>query len=456
MKQKGILLLSAVFFMLSCTNDIDENQCESTMSAISTNVKTRSIVEDSIMIEEPTILVESEELEHLKSLLREKQKPRRMKVISPEYEIDEFFSTNMYAIRELPLTIKVRATASGSSATNTYLFCPDKGKEVTLSASSTLPGSKFFIKMVPPSTGIQYMLYSNAAQTPLAVGQYNSNPDNKILMATKSEPTSTFGVGWDFLPSTYKGYFAIQSSSYLGQSDPNNAWSVFYYVLEAKANNKLGYAQRVSNKAQQEFLIIPDNDFTLIDMSFDLDNAVISEGEMVTTVKSVTNPTDFIKTEPIIVEVPFKETSCFNETGGALKLNIFSGRKQIVRPIPVAGKAIIPEGINGDASYSSTTSTFNVSRADTTSIQMKPQSLLQLTAKFRTYTLAIPYVATAKCRVRGPERLVKVKGIWRGNAIANPKYNKPIYEPRFYDLESGEKLNYSLVYNTNRNLYIVK
>ena len=67
MKQKGILLLSAVFFILSCTNDIDENQCESTMSAISTNVKTRSIVEDSIMIEEPTILVESEELEHLKS-----------------------------------------------------------------------------------------------------------------------------------------------------------------------------------------------------------------------------------------------------------------------------------------------------------------------------------------------------------------------------------------------------
>lgn len=456
MTQKSFLLLSAVFFTLSCTNDIDENQCESALSTLSTNPRTRSISEDSITIEEPTILIESEELKQLKSFLLEKQKTGRVKAMSQEYDIDEFFSTNMYAIRELPLTIKVRAAASGSSATNTYLFCPDKGKEVTLSASSTLPGSKFFIKMLPPSTGIQYMLYSNAAKTPLAVGQYNSDPDNKILMATKSEPTSTFGVGWDFLPSTYRGYFAIQSSSYLGQSDPNKAWSVFYYVLEAKANNKLGYAQRVSNKAQQDFLLTPDNSFTIEDISFDLDDAVVSDGAMVTTVKSVTNPTAFTRTEPIIVKVSFTETSNFQEIQGTLKFNILSGDKKFIRPIPVAGKAIIPEDAYADASYSHNTSYYNVSKADTTSIQMRPQSLLQLTAKFKTFILNIPYVATAKYRINGTDRIIKIKGIWKGYAIANPKYNKPIYEPRFYDLESGEDLNYSLVYNEKKNLYIIK
>lgn len=133
-----------------------------------------------------------------------------------------------------------------------------------------------------------------------------------------------------------------------------------------------------------------------------------------------------------------------------------SGRKKFVRPIPIAGKVIIPESATADAIYSNSNTSFNVSKADTTSIQMKPQSLLQLTAKFKTYILSVPYIATAKCRVSGAERIVKVKGIWRGQAIANPKYNKPIYEPHFYDLESGEELKYSLVYNSKKNKYIVK
>ena len=57
-------------------------------------------------------------------------------------------------------------------------------------------------------------------------------------------------AGWDLLRSnTYKNYYAIQSEIYLGQSDPNNSWSIFYYVLEAASGNKVRYAQRVDNKA---------------------------------------------------------------------------------------------------------------------------------------------------------------------------------------------------------------
>lgn len=456
MKQKVLLLLSTVFFALSCSNDIDEYQYDATTSSIQRSTRTRSVAEDSVSFEDPTILVETEELQNLKSILDEMRNRRRMKAVSSRYETDEFFSSNIYAIRELPLTIKVRAVSSGSSTANTYLSCSGKGKEVTLGNSSTVPSSKFSIKILPASSGIPYLIYSNTAQTPLAVGQYNNAPNDKILMATKNESGSLFSCGWNLLPSSYKGYFAIQSESYLGQSDPNNMWSVFNYVLEAKANNKLGYAKRVSNKAQQEFLLTLDNNFSIIDVSFDLDNAVITDGNFVTTVKSVTNPTDFTKTEPLIVKASFTETSCFSETQGALKFNIMSGRKKFVRPIPIAGKVIIPESATADAIYSNSNTSFNVSKADTTSIQMKPQSLLQLTAKFKTYILSVPYIATAKCRVSGAERIVKVKGIWRGQAIANPKYNKPIYEPHFYDLESGEELKYSLVYNSKKNKYIVK
>ena len=53
-------------------------------------------------------------------------------------------------------------------------------------------------------------------------------------MAAKEENVSLMSAGWDLLRSnTYKNYYAIQSEIYLGQSDPNNSWSIFYYVLEA-------------------------------------------------------------------------------------------------------------------------------------------------------------------------------------------------------------------------------
>lgn len=45
----------------------------------------------------------------------------------------------------------------------------------------------------------------------------------------------------------------------------------------AKANNKLGYAQRVNYRAQQEFLITPTASFTLQNVTFDLENATISK-----------------------------------------------------------------------------------------------------------------------------------------------------------------------------------
>ena len=178
--------------------------------------------------------------------------------------------------------------ASGSTAANAYLFCDGAEKEVTLGNSSTVAGSKFYLKILPASSGIPYLIYSNVSKTPLTVGHYTNNPNNKILMSAKDNSGSLYGSGWNLIPSSYKGYFSIQSESYLGQSDPNNSWSIFYYVLEAKADNKLGYGQRVNYKAQQEFLINPTTTFTLQNVTFDLDNAVVTNSTAVSKVTSLT------------------------------------------------------------------------------------------------------------------------------------------------------------------------
>ena len=88
---------------------------------------------------------------------------------------------------------------------------------------------------------------------------------------------------------------------------------------------------------------------------------------------------------------------------------------------------------------------------------MKPRSLLQLTTKFKTFILNVPYVATATYKVSESDiREVKVRGSWRGYVIADPEYYLPINEPRFYDLDTGVEKNYVLEFNEAENIYIVK
>lgn len=105
-----------------------------------------------------------------------------------------------------------------------------------------------------------------------------------------------------------------------------------------------------------------------------------------------------------------------------------------------------------DAVYSNSTQKFSTKIEYPISIEMKPRCLLELTTKFKTFILNVPYVAVAKYS----DREIKVRGTWRGYAVANPKYNSPIHEAHFYDLETGEELNYSLSFNTARKIFITK
>lgn len=400
-------------------------------------------------------LIETETLKDLKTIM---EQLKSSKVKSAAATTDDFFSSNIYAINEMPITIKVRSIASGATSGYNYLFVNGAGKEVTLGNSNSVAGSRFYLKILPATSGIPYLIYSNVTKTPLSVGQYSSSPDNKILMSAKDNSGSLFGSSWDLLPSSYyKGYFAIESQSYLGQSDPTNMWSVFNYVLEAQANNKLGYAQRVNNKAQQEFLITPINSFVLDTLTYDLDNASVTSGTMITKVTSITNPNPFTQKEEFTVSVTANETSVFYQTAGKINISMTNSRNlKFPRPMPIAGRAVLNDDTPKDALYSTTTQQLKGSVSYNTSIEMKPNTLMQLTTKFKTFNLSVPFVATAKFTYNGVTREIKIAGTWRGYTLANPMYNKPIEEPKFYDLETGNPVNYSLEYDKERNLYIMK
>lgn len=449
MKREYFKLLPIVAFMVACTNEMENVYTSKDVS----NLASRTCISDSSKLGKLVYLEETEELRKLKQLSKEK--------LANQFQSDflgalpdEFFSSNMYAIRELPITIQVRSIASGSTSGYTYLYCTEAGQEVTLSNVK----SSFYLKILPASSGIPYLIYSNASKTPLSVGYYTNNPNNKILMSAKDNSGSLFSASWDLLPSSYyKGYFTIESESYLGQSDPDNMWSVFNYVLEAKGNNKLGYGQPVNNKAQQEFMITPTCDFNLTDLKFDLDNATVTEGQLIPATVSLTNTDYFEKTEKIEIEFEGDETSFFNETTGSLKLNVTAPASMMFqRPQPISGKAVIIKESPKDAKYLTSTQKFTVTKTFGTSIEMKPRCLLQLRAKLKTFTLNVPYVVTAQYKYNNEVREIKVKGVWKGFSLANPYYNTPIMEPHFYDLESGVEIFHTLEFNKERNVYTIK
>lgn len=440
MNRKLLLFAMMPCVMASCTTEMEDylnlpNEDNAEFLKVS---RTCSIETDSSDLGELMCLKRAEESLHPNGLCNEnrllsiKTMSANTELIKPSSSDDDFFSSNLYAIRELPITIKARSAASGSTASNCYFSCNGAGKEVVLSNSSTAAQSKFYIKIMPPSSGVSYLIYSNVSNTPICVGYYTKYPDNKILMSAPNDQMTLCDVAWNLLPSSSnKGYFAIQSESYFGKTDSNGVSSLVGYILEATANNKIGYSLSYDNKAQQEFLIMTDNSFVLQDVEYDLANATVTSGAMISKETTYTNTLEVPNKIIAKVALTANETSCYYETSGKLALNITAPAiLKLPRPIPVAGQAVLMEDITYDASYTKTTQNISKTINYTTDIEMMPRSLLKLTTKFKTFVLNVPYVATATYE----GRTVKVRGIWKGYAIANPEYYAPINELHFYDL----------------------
>lgn len=444
MKVKKWTLLSMIALMASCTNEVE--QINEEQLATSPQLS-RSCYSDTLNLGELVCFEPTEEQMKLQELAPWLKKRTRA------YTEDPYFSNNIYAIREMPVTIKVRSVASGSSSSMSYLYCLGAGQEVKLGNTEITPAKRFYIKVCPPSSGIPYLIYSMQAQTPLTVGQYTNDPNNKIVMASKDNSLSSL-CAWDLLPSSsYKGYFAIENTMYLGQDGS----SIFSHVIEAKAGDRLGYAKRDNWKGQQDFLIATIDSFEVSTIEYDLKNATLTDGEPIVAENSLVNINEYVEQQNVSVSEPVTDTSYFYEKSGDLNLNLFSKPESLfVRPEPIAGRVTILDNAEPKIPYTTTTYEMPDTLKWETPIDMKPRCLLELTTKFKTFHLRVPFVATAIYMKGKEERKVKFEGAWIGYTVANPTYNKPIQEAHFYSLDTGEELNYTLVFDEPRNCYWVK
>lgn len=431
-----ILVVIGLLGMSSCTQDDYELQNDDAHP----NVASRAMLSSDSLVNESIIplVVDSSLLERAKTR------------IAPSYEdnnYDEYFSSNMWNLRELPITLKARGKGNTN---NQYLTSNGAGKEITLAYSASSVWEKFYLKVLPASSGIPYLIYSQQSNTPLAVGQYNSNPDNKVLFAQPDASGSLYSAGWDLIPSTYKGYFAIQSESYLGQSDPNNMWSVFNHVLEVKNSNKIGYGQ-YTKKAQQEFLITPFNKFTLDYIEFHKEGAIVTKRSPLKLTTYSENRSEERRSFTIPAAHYADDESSFSESS-ALKIPIQNTTALFYRPTVVAEHLRIPLAVkpeddpdpireSPDMLYSSTRQKIRTTLRFDINGTAAPNCMIEATSYLENYSVSADYTAYMSYNHNGEIREVKIKGRWYGiiyTNIRDDKYPKDII--KFYDLDDGEEI----------------
>lgn len=248
-------------------------------------------------------------------------------------------------------------------------------------------------------------------------------------------------IGWDLLQSSYyKNYYAIQSESYLGQADPNNQWSIFYYVLEAVSGNKIRYAQHVNNKAQQEFIITPDAKFEIKSLEYVVNNSTPSKSTFSKTV-TVKNTSAQEKAMNVPFDFYEMETSYFNRNSWNVNLNFTDDSKKFVRPTVTSGSVITDNPDAAEDAVFINSNTQNISRHIVYNhpIRCKASSTAKVTVKFVKYYVNVDYIVKAQYEVKaGDLRECVLKGTWSGYVIEDPNEITPEDKIEFTPIGGGD------------------
>lgn len=434
-----LALFSAAMLMTSCNDALEveglyPNLGEKAVEGLSA----QTLTVDSLEMENAIQLEETEELKALKEKLEARKKQRASAFGYNDY--DEHFYSNIYAIREMPLTISARGLVGNTR--NKYLSCEGANNEVVLTDYTT-NRQHFYLRVLPATSGIPYLIYAGSSMTPLVVGYYTNNPANKILFAQSPDETSLFSASWDLIPSQTKGYFAIESQSYIGQSDPNNMWSVFNYALEVKNDNKIGYGQ-YTKKTYQEFQITPTSSFDITEVIYDEPSQVLTKVADIQIKSTGLNTSVEPKPFTIPVKKNFIETSYFHENPSSIKFNVYSTKIQ--RPTVEANKVVLPKvGTPYDANYFSSTIQ-NITQPIAFDIvgEAPENCLIEVISYITAYNVSINYTAKAVYN----KREILFSGTWRGYIISDPKLAKPTHISRFFDLDTGEEI---FTYSARKN-----
>lgn len=424
MKKIPLILFSAlcmVFLFSSCQNDLDSD-LESKAEEIVAEAKTEALLIDTLDMGDAISLEITDEQKALIEKMKELEKTK-MSTYSPEDYYDEYFSTNMRAIRELPFYLQARG---GGNTGNRYLTTNGKRKEVTLTSGVYNNAQKFYVRVLPATSGIPYVLYSYQERTPLVVGYWKNDPNRKMLMPDDKDQISMM-TSWDFVRTDYRGYYAIQNQGYIGQSDPSNPWSIFYHVLQVNNNNVLGYSQ-YKKQASQEFLLKPDAYFTLKNIEFvNPYSAKVTQRENFVVEQAYTNPSPQAQRTNLEFSKIVQENSYFREKN-TIAFNVYNSNIQFARPNVTLGKIDLTPNMTvpKDTYYKANQYVYMDKKLyNIVPVVVKPRHKLIMYYSYKVFDVECDYIATI---IYG-DREAKIAGRWSGKL-----YIDEIFDPEFEEI----------------------
>lgn len=290
---------------------------------------------------------------------------------------------------------------------NNTLETQGVGKELKLAPfSNKNTAQMFYLRFLPASTGIPFMIYSYKEKTPIGVGSYSNAPGKHVLYAKNSNSGSLFGFSWDF----YKGdkSYVIENKDLIGGG--SNYWDIYYYSI-ATNNGKINI-QRTTKGPNQQFVIVPNDEFTIESLDFDLTTARIS-GSVPVSIKSfeietASNPITKVLTvdESKTEETSFQESSSTtirHTGGGSIGLSI--------KIVKLGGSYSFERSNSQQVTYGSK-STITRRVSDQTSVTIPPYTLGKIDYQSIKHSLDINYVL--KLKGVKTNKIIEMKGTWFG------------------------------------------
>lgn len=345
------------------------------------------------------------------------------------------FSSNLYAIEGLPITIEVKASGNGN--TQRYFTCDGKNKEVKLSDKQNKNDIKqqFYIKKPETLNALGILLYSKVSGTPLVVGDFPKKKE-MVLMTKNNDDYKYSMCDWRLAPiHPQPGYISIASNMCTNTFNGNgDITEIFFYALEVNSKNEIRFS-KFENKNTQMFKISPVNKFVITDIQFDESSATINDAAPIMIKSTYENKSVEDQNFQKEIFATVKEHSIFNQDPSFISFNIQDNQNFNI-PDVKAKRIVLPTtSTGGKASYLKDT---NLSKDISFNIMglALANSHVEIYSYLKTYNVEIGYTATVwylNCAI-------KLSGIWKGTIVADPNLTEPDFILRYFDFNTGEEI----------------
>lgn len=327
-------------------------------------------------------------------------------------ENDVYGSSNsihddIYSLRDLPVNIIVKENIMGGGR-----FLTTQGTDQKIIFSNRKDNDKnqqFYIKVMPATTGIPYMIYSMQSNTPISIGHYTTDPDTPVLYL-KGDDSSSWGASWDFYTGAEDGYLVIKNNDIMGGGP--NYWDMYNLVIEA-SNGEVKLSKYIG-LGTQEFEIAPLETFSIQSIEFINDaSAVVTQKPSKVLKDSFSNFGPVEQNYTLQISETVTETSSFTDKT-SISLNISTSFKTKV-PFLVEGEISTSLTSGYDYTYGeSSSSTRTISR--TYPVNIPSMYSAELSVALFEDTIDMNYIAV--CKGDNSGRIIELKGVWQGVSVS--------------------------------------